>query len=407
MKRLFGITEKLEDIVASKRADSLAHSLSEKLGETEAAQFLREALAVLCPNAPTGVDAKLTDQAKPAESLPLDEIVATLPAVSMVVPHGRYDVIMTDAGVRLHGQSAKKGTMMPQIPWADIKHVLKLPKLEPMREPGSPAKTYWVVLVLDQAIAVGKQLYGCLVLKADGVKRPQHAPYLGPKLCERRDRCDEALRGISPDTPEHQVLCCLLAACLNVEKVLEPEPSVSTLEGAEARAEKGELGALYPLRAGLIFLPKPPIFVESDDILEAQAGTGVRGGDFIIHRAAGGEVKFQNLAGSDVKAVLEYIASLTCHKQPEVKGDDDALWPEEDDGSDFEDEDIRPAKRRVVTRSQTRAEQASGTTPDLLRDFKPAPKTGPATVKTQEQHGDSEEKDESDWEIDETQEAKE
>lgn len=414
MKRLFGVTQTFEDVVASKDAAAFAKSLKEKLGEPETVKLLQGTLAVLCPSsASSGVDAlvtapadaKVEDQLPAAGSLPLDEIVLTLPGISFVAPHGRHDCIMTEDSIFLKSQSGKKA-LIPPIPLADVKHLLKLPKLEAMRAAGAPAKTYWLVLVLEHPITVGKQIHKCVVMKLEGVKVPSsklQAPSLGPKSCARRDRCERALRE-ALEAEEAVVVSAVVAACVNAT-VLEPEASVCILEGAEARAERGELGVLYPLRSGLAFLPKPAIFVPGDDILEAQAGTGAPGGeDLIIHRESGGEVRFQSVASSDLKALLSYFATLA-PKIQNGNGASDTLWPEEDDGSDFEDEDARPAKRRVVTRSQTCAEKAAGKTPDLVQDLRSGSQAASPKVPELAEEGsagsdpDGDESDE--WEQDE------
>lgn len=252
--------------------------LEEKLGEK--ALTLLEDAAALLRVVPSVVETS--------------EAIVRIPLLSLA-PQSRWDVLLTEEGILLQGKQA-----MPMIPWSDARHLLKLPKIhmEPNRKAGTKAQKYWLVVVLDRAFTVGKQQHRCLVVNLNTKSRSEK-PVLGSKANgERGARCSQVLEEVK-DMAEDIMVTRLFEACLE-QKAIEPQQSVCALEGAQAWAERAE-GVVFPLHVGLIFLPKPALFVAAEDILEAQAGTGrgPRGGDLIIHRTSGGApVKFENVAGA-------------------------------------------------------------------------------------------------------------
>eukprot|EP00438_Fugacium_kawagutii_P036642 Skav209268 [mRNA] locus=scaffold1552:145022:149884:+ [translate_table: standard] len=78
----------------------------------------------------------------------------------------------------------------------------------------------------------------------------------------------------------------------------EPQKETCLLESAQAWSEREE-GLLYPLSVGLVFLPKPAIFVPAEDILEFRR--------------------------SDVKPLLAYISDLVSQYQQRAPRDGTAL----------------------------------------------------------------------------------
>ena len=267
------------------------------------------------------------------------ECIVRLGALSLA-PQQRYEVTLTAEGIQLQGRQAI------EICWSDAVHLLKLPKIhmEPNRKAGMRAQKYWLVVVLEKAFLVGKQQHRCLVMNLGTKAREQ--PVLGSQTGERAERCSKVLE--EKEMAEDVLVTRLFEACLG-QKAIEPQESVCALEGAQAWAERAE-GVLFPLHVGLIFLPRPALFVPAEDILEAQAGTGRgrRGGDLVIHRACGEKAaKFENIQGGHMTALLAYIGAVATHHRRDQRNEVE----EEDEGSDFEVEDLRPAKRRAVTRT--------------------------------------------------------
>eukprot|EP00434_Breviolum_minutum_P018057 symbB.v1.2.015924.t1/scaffold1202.1/size131747/8 len=364
MKRLFGASETMEEAVMAKNGGKLAELVKDKLGDANAAlKLLQDSAATLSAEAPVVLE---------SDALVLVE----LHALSVATPRGRFDITLAERGVFVQGKPLCLGRTR------DVLHVLLLPKQEPNRKPGTAAKMYWVVLVLECPISVGKQQHHCLVLNANGMKAPVNAPRLGSNASPRGQRCAKAV--VAGTTPEHEVLAKLFAACIGIEKAVEPDRAVCLLESVQAFSAREE-GFIYPLSIGLCFVPKPAVFVPAEDMLQAEAGTGrgPRGADLLLHRVAGAQVRFESIPGSDMSSLLSYIKKVSSH------GDNsrgDASPYEEDEDSDFEDEvaeTSRPAKRRAVTRSQTKKVGAQ----DLVEDL-PAPSRGKQTDDVKEDGSD-------------------
>ncbi|CAJ1383967.1 unnamed protein product [Effrenium voratum] len=326
----------MDAAVAAQDAAKLAGLVKEQLGPTAALKLLQGSVNELTKEAP----------------LVVAEVLVKLPSISVSMPRGRYDLLLTEKGLVFQGK-----TPLGLILWEDVVHLLKVPKQESNRKAGAPAKMYLLVLVLSQPVVVGKQEHRCIVLNANGTKAAL-APALEPggSGSQRHAKVAKVLEALSAEgQAEHEVLSQVLEAGRGIEKV-EPAPSVCALEGIQAW--KGvEEGVLYPLSVGLCFLPKPAIFMPAKDILHAEAGSGhgPRGGDLIIHRISNTTPHiFSNLAGADVTALLAYLSTLVAHHQSNgggvpkhVSGEDD-----EEADPDYEVEgDQRPAKRRAVTRT--------------------------------------------------------
>jgi len=375
MKRLFGASETMEEAVMAKNGGKLAELVKDKLGDANAAlKLLQDSAATLSAEAPVVLESDALVSAPPAE------VLVELQALSVATPRGRFDITLAERGVFVQGKPLRC-----EIPWADVLHVLLLPKQEPNRKPGTAAKMYWVVLVLECPISVGKQQHHCLVLNANGMKAPVNAPRLGSNASPQGQRCAKVMEAVvAGTTPEHEVLAKLFAACIGIEKAVEPDRAVCLLESVQAFSAREE-GFIYPLSIGLCFVPKPAVFVPAEDMLQAEAGTGrgPRGADLLLHRVAGGQVRFESIPGSDMSSLLSYIKKVSSH------GDNsrgDASPYEEDEDSDFEDEvaeTSRPAKRRAVTRSQTKKVGAQ----DLVEDL-PAPSRGKQTDDAKEDGSD-------------------
>ena len=351
MKRLFGASETMEEAVMAKNGGKLAELVKDKLGDANAAlKLLQDSAATLSAEAPVVLESDALVSAPPAE------VLVELHALSVATPRGRFDITLAERGVFVQGKPLRC-----EIPWADVLHVLLLPKQEPNRKPGTAAKMYWVVLVLECPISVGKQQHHCLVLNANGMKAPVNAPRLGSNASPRGQRCAKVMEAVvAGTTPEHEVLAKLFAACIGIEKAVEPDRAVCLLESVQAFSAREE-GFIYPLSIGLCFVPKPAVFVPAEDMLQAEAGTGrgPRGADLLLHRVVSSH-------GDNSRG--------------------DASPYEEDEDSDFEDEvaeTSRPAKRRAVTRSQTKKVGAQ----DLVEDL-PAPSRGKQTDDVKEDGSD-------------------
>ncbi|CAJ1363528.1 unnamed protein product [Effrenium voratum] len=369
----------MDAAVAAQDAAKLAGLVKEQLGPTAALKLLQGSVNELTKEAP----------------LVVAEVLVKLPSISVSMPRGRYDLLLTEKGLVFQGK-----TPLGLILWEDVVHLLKVPKQESNRKAGAPAKMYLLVLVLSQPVVVGKQEHRCIVLNANGTKAaPAPALEPGGSGSQRHAKVAKVLEALSAEgQAEHEVLSRVLEAGRGIEKV-EPAPSVCALEGIQAW--KGvEEGVLYPLSVGLCFLPKPAIFMPAKDILHAEAGSGhgPRGGDLIIHRISNTTPHiFSNLAGADVTALLAYLSTLVAHHQSNgggvpkhVSGEDD-----EEADPDYEVEgDQRPAKRRAVTRSQTKAAAASGKTPVLMEDLEPQ---SSRPVEKDEPEANSEDEDDPDF----------
>ena len=211
--------------------------LKEKLGDkAEALKLLQDSLAALNGEAPVVLEADAL-VAGPG----LGQEIAKI-WVSAGAPKGRFEISLTEEGLRAQGASKTF-----QFQWTDVLHFLKLPKWEHSRKAGAAAKSYWLVLVLEQAFSLGKQRHQCLVLSANGVKAPEKAPALADPDSDsaRQKRCAQALQNMEPSTAEATVLSQLLAACLG-RKALEPESSACSVEAVPAWADVDE-GHIYPL----------------------------------------------------------------------------------------------------------------------------------------------------------------
>ncbi|CAE7201447.1 POB3 [Symbiodinium natans] len=329
----------MEAAVAKQDAEKFAELVQAKLSGNRAAAASLLQQAIKCLNKET-----------PADVLPA-EVLATFPGTSLSAPRGRYDMIFTSTGVTFSGK-----TPLGPIRWDAVRYFLKLPKLETNRTAGTVAKTYWLVLVLSQPLTVGKQECQCIALNANGTKAPQCPPALQP--AGEDQRCAGILKDLAAagETSEYLVLSKCLETMIGADKALSPEPATCVLEAVQAWKGVDE-GVLYPLSAGLCFLPKPAVFLPIEDIFDAEAGSnsGPRGGELIIHRLS--EKKptvFGNLAGADGPALLAYLASVVQRRSEE---DDPDFEDDDEEDPDFV-ADAPPAKRRVVTRSQTRGTDA-------------------------------------------------
>ncbi|CAE7487933.1 POB3 [Symbiodinium sp. CCMP2456] len=296
---------------------------------------------------------KCLSKEAPKDVLPA-EVLATFPGTSLAAPRGRYDMLFTSSGLTFGGK-----TPLGPIAWDAVRYFLKLPCLETNRKAGTVAKNYWLVLVLSQPLLVGKQEYQCVALKASGTKAPQCPPALQSGTGDH-ERCAAVLKALTAaeEKSEYLVLSRFLEAMIGVDKALSPEPTTCVLEAVQAWRGVEE-GVLYPLAAGLCFLPKPATFLPVEDILDAEAGSnsGPRGGELIIHRYDDKKpTVFNNLTGADASALLAYLASVVQHRADNVNVDPEMEDDEEED-PDFV-ADAPPAKRRVVTRSQTRGTDA-------------------------------------------------
>ncbi|CAE7942289.1 POB3 [Symbiodinium necroappetens] len=289
---------------------------------------------------------KCLSKEAPKDVLPA-EVLATFPGTSLAAPRGRYDMLFTSSGLTFGGK-----TPLGPIAWDAVRYFLKLPCLETNRKAGTVAKNYWLVLVLSQPLLVGKQEYQCVALKASGTKAPQCPPALQSGTGDH-ERCAAVLKALTAaeEKSEYLVLSRFLEAMIGVDKALSPEPTTCVLEAVQAWRGVEE-GVLYPLAAGLCFLPKPATFLPaeargghekfgasqrgaSEDILDAEAGSnsGPRGGELIIHRYNDKKpTVFSNLAGADASALLAYLASVVQHRADNVDPD---MEDDEEEDPDF------------------------------------------------------------------------
>lgn len=355
--------------VAAGDAVALARAVREALGgdAAAAAALLRAASASSGEGAALGATLGTAPVAAPAAAPAAEagdgtdrETLLALPGVSLQAPRGRFDLLLSAAGVALRACGAKAGVgaaAAPAVPWGDLRHVLRVPKPDNYRKAGAPARAYYLVLPLSAPLQVGKQNYGCIVINADGVKPFPSAAALsleaaavraGGALAARlaaalqrpaaeptaaANRSEEAseppsvaqlkrvFEAKAAAEPEHVTLSRLLAASLGVAAPEEPDIAICPCDWFRAYRGVDE-GALYPLRTGLLFLPRPAIFVPAAEILGIATGRdgsvhcGATNTDVRVERTgtdgAGPTTEvFSNLPRGDVPLLLSSVAALS------------------------------------------------------------------------------------------------
>jgi hypothetical protein len=286
----------------------------------------------------------------------------TLSGLSLAAPRGRFDVVLGSAGVLLR---AKGGAVVHgPISWDGIAHVLKVPKPETYRKFDAPARAYYVVLVFGDAVrlVIGKQELQCVVFNADGAKPlPNSTITTGDASQASHEHATrvEALAVTASavaSEAEHVALARLFAACFQDKKcVTEPDRAVCIAESLRAYRGVDE-GALYPLRPGLLFLPKPALFIPTTNIAGlSQGGPGSASiADIVVQlrnataegdkaktrKTAAGEA-FSNIAKHDLELLAEYVR-FAHRSTAAAAGGGVSLDAAADSAEDEEDGDFDP-----------------------------------------------------------------
>mmetsp|Transcript_19242 Transcript_19242/g.41348 ORF Transcript_19242/g.41348 Transcript_19242/m.41348 type:complete len:451 (-) Transcript_19242:544-1896(-) len=206
----------------------------------------------------------------------------TLPQLSLQTPRGRFDVHLGRRGLSFlpPSRGAQVVAGLTEIPWSDVRIVIRVPKLDAAQKANTPVRAYYIVLALQKPFQVGKQHHSCVVFNVDGVKPYPHLGSL--KLQEVATETDAAMiskwQGMlsslqaqpSPQA-EHETLGMILKQAAGKDHIEEPDIEMSPCPYFKVYRGVDE-GGLYPLRTGLLFLPKPALYIPSDDIRRIATG---------------------------------------------------------------------------------------------------------------------------------------
>jgi len=271
-----------------------------------------------------------------------------LPNCSFARPSGRFDMLLTTSGFSLR---SKGGASHGPVPWSSVTHLLKLPKPEPHRKAGMPAKAYFVVFALGSHLTVGKQVLQCVVMNVDGIK-PISADALARisiaaehEILEQEHSAiasfNSAARCAAPDEAEHVVVARLLTAGSGM-RIHGPEPEVCPLESIKAYRGVDD-GALYVIRAGLCFLPKPGLFIAAADISGIECSRrSSNTADIVVQRAGGGREVFSNVANDDVVLLNQFVGMLLAARNGASKPRGAGAQRGAGSDDEEEDEDFEP-----------------------------------------------------------------
>lgn len=343
-------------------------------------KFLQSAIAELSSaGVASDVSKAVPRQAGKAQT---DATGCVVPDLAFASPRGRFDVHFCPDGLKLHGKAGEFGP----ISWADVLHVFKLPKAG-KRPAGQPPRAYHMNLALKIPLTVGKQKHTCLVLSADGKKPASDGIFNAIEsdafrswAARQQDTSISSSASGAAGEAEHVTLTRLFSLGLGMA-IEEPDNTVFVAESVQA-FHGFEDGALYFLRAGLCFLPKPWIFIPMKDISAIDVCPGRGSGqtlDVQVNCLSGAEspVVFTSVPHEYDSAIFKFAQRVAGHGKragESSKNDEDAEdsdyqeEPSDDDVIEVTEDAGPPVKKMCTRHSKNRAKSERLLTLDDLED---------------------------------------
>ena len=244
------------------------------------------------------------------------EPIAVFSEVAVLIPRGRFNLEMHGATMRLSGQAADF-----KIQYSSILRLFVLPR------PNAP--TTLAVLALDPPIRRGATFYPHLVLQFAADEEVEMEPSVPPELADKyRGRLEARYAGAEAD-----VFAKVLKALAGT-KVTRAGSFVSPSGGSALRCvHKADDGHLYPLEKAFFFLPKPPIFIRHDEVVEVEFERNAGGAaasktfDIKVTLTSDASYRFTNVARAEydnlvafLKAKNVSVASLAAPRRDPTAG---------------------------------------------------------------------------------------
>lgn len=203
-------------------------------------------------------------------------VVASLPDLPMLIPRGNYSLDFYSNFCKLHGK-----TYDYKIMFKDINRIFMLQK------PDGQNIVY--LLQLDQPLRQGLTIHNFIAMSFN-VER-QAKVRLNLKEDEIKAKYGDGLQ-LENEGNLYEVLSALFNNLVGVKKIIVPGDHFKSSKGAKAFScsVKAADGYLFPLKASLVFIHKPVMYIRHTELRHVEfgrTGPGVRTFDLTLTTVKG------------------------------------------------------------------------------------------------------------------------
>ncbi|XP_063931633.1 uncharacterized protein LOC135143657 isoform X1 [Zophobas morio] len=203
-------------------------------------------------------------------------LIVAFPEVHFLVPRGRHDFRLYKDCFQLHGKSSSY-----TVEYSNILRYFLLPR---------DSDSILFVICLNQPLRKGQKLHSFLVLVIPTTERIEADLNLSKEdlVAPYGDSLQEHMDGAT-----YEVLTKIIKN-LSQKKVLTPFPDFTNDEGFPLVkcSFKAEVGVIFPLKSGLIFVHQPVIYIRDSDISHIRFERVGTGGSMIVVSKSGEEYSF-------------------------------------------------------------------------------------------------------------------
>lgn len=176
--------------------------------------------------------------------------IAKVPEIQMIRPRGNFDLYFFENALKIHNASHNY-----KIQYQRMGDVFRLPKLD--------GHIHYLVVQLKQPINQGNTSYPYLIFQIKDEKKVKIDLNLSANLSD--SDIQNPVEG-----PLKDVLAKLFVDIIKTRVIVEPK-NFSFRNGPGIKCfNKSNDGALYPLEKGVLYLPKPVIYINHENIQKVE-----------------------------------------------------------------------------------------------------------------------------------------
>ena len=256
------------------------------------------------------------------------DAIVTFSELHCLTPRGRYDIKLFPSFIQLHGK-----TFDYKIPLTTVLRLFRLPHRD--------GRQVYFVLSLDPPIKQGQTRYHFLILNFN--KDDDHISKtlnIGEDSEEKFRGMDREIEGSAVD-----VIGKVMKALVQRKVTTPSEDFCGKFQLPVITCSyKSDVGSLYPLDRGFIFVHKPPIHIRFEEIAAVNFARGsgtTRSFDFEVETKAGLVHTFSSIEKEEYGKLFDFVTSKKLRVKntgaPAAKDtgdDDDLIDSDQDDDHD-------------------------------------------------------------------------
>eukprot|EP00697_Spironema_sp_BW2_P014893 gnl/Spiro4/5537_TR2812_c0_g1_i1.p1 gnl/Spiro4/5537_TR2812_c0_g1~~gnl/Spiro4/5537_TR2812_c0_g1_i1.p1 ORF type:complete len:576 (+),score=211.91 gnl/Spiro4/5537_TR2812_c0_g1_i1:71-1729(+) len=233
----------------------------------------------------------------------LQDNVAVFPDLPCLVPRGVHDLEMFPKFFRFRGK-----THASKIMYSNVSHLFVVPRPLSTDAPSGESRNEYFVVALDPPMRQGNTLYPHLVMQFEHDDTMELTLNMTEAEYEKwplKDQLALELKG-----PCHEVTSQVFSVLAN-RKVTR---AAREFESKGIRcAYKANVGFLFPLDHGFLFIPKPSLYIRFQDVLAVEfsrvesGSTANRSFDLTVQTRGGTTQTFANMSRDVYQSLLTYI----------------------------------------------------------------------------------------------------